>query len=100
MKRDIGSAFVLRLRAEILRFAQDDGAFYIRSITRPFVNSTLRFPIFSTLRRIAARGIQHIPYKTLEERRLRAGVPEKAFFAQTPIKMSVLAGAGGSSFHR
>ena len=42
--------------------------------------------------------IQETPYKALEEWRLRAETCENAFLVKTPIKMSVLAAVGGSSF--
>jgi hypothetical protein len=44
--------------------------------------------------------IQRIPHKPLEKGMLEAGLPENAFSAQTPFKMSVLAEGGGSSFYR
>jgi hypothetical protein len=100
MTRGSGSPIAEGLRGEILRFAQDDGIICVCSTARSFVHSTLQFPLCSILRLVSALRIQHQPYKALEKRRLRGVVRENAFFGQTTIKMSVLAGVGGSSFHR
>jgi hypothetical protein len=115
MTGDTGSGAVEGLTAEILRFAQDDGDSYgcsvrlsrVYSIRRSSVCSVRQYPVHSTRRSavctvpalVSSRRIQQTPYKPLEGWRLRAGVWENAYRRETPIKMSVLARVGGSSFH-